>query len=421
MAHTAIGHFMNQKDFHPANFHNQKRVWIAKQKQKAQENLEKERLQEYQREQTEHDTKGYALMSKQESHIARQRHDVNFMYEAPAGMDLKKPENGEGIKLQLDESRQLRMDEKFAVLKGAPREAYAKDIAARDNPFGVQVKNVQCFRCKAWGHQHTDRVCPLFTVHKAAEGEEAERQDFEDPAVLMKRMNEEGFALKQNVLGRKNDITAANQQMLLDEAPADDPDVAFLASLSKAEKKKLFKKLSKLEQAEAGLVDGGSHTKEHKSKKAKKEKRSKHSKKKGEKDKRKKSKKASKQSDSDDDSSNSEHEDPPGNTRVDRENPDLHHQRPRESRSPSPQRPRGQSPSPHRPRERRSRSPQRPRGQSPSPQSARGGGHRGDEGRDRRRERGEDDRRRYERHRRRSRSASPSRRQRSRSPYHRRR
>lgn len=47
MAHTAIGHFMNQKDFHPANFHNQKRVWIAKQKQKAQENLEKERYDLY--------------------------------------------------------------------------------------------------------------------------------------------------------------------------------------------------------------------------------------------------------------------------------------------------------------------------------------------------------------------------------------
>lgn len=68
---------------------------------------------------------------------------------------------------------------------------------------------------------------------------------------------EEGFALKQNVLGRKNDVTAANQQMLLDDTPADDPDIAFLASLSKAEKKKLFKKLSKLEQAESGDADGG--------------------------------------------------------------------------------------------------------------------------------------------------------------------
>lgn len=32
---------------------------------------------------------------------------VNFMYDAPAGMDLKKPDTGEGLKLELDESRQV--------------------------------------------------------------------------------------------------------------------------------------------------------------------------------------------------------------------------------------------------------------------------------------------------------------------------
>jgi hypothetical protein len=82
--------------------------------------------------------------------------------------------------------RQLALDEKFAYLKGAPRESYAAGVegAARDAPFGQMARNVQCRRCEAWGHNERDRECPLFGVLKTAEGEEAERHDFEDPAVL---------------------------------------------------------------------------------------------------------------------------------------------------------------------------------------------------------------------------------------------
>lgn len=58
----------------------------------------------------------YALMGKKESDIAVKRHAVNFMYDAPPGMEKK---DGDA-KLELDADRQLRLDEKFQVLKVSP-------------------------------------------------------------------------------------------------------------------------------------------------------------------------------------------------------------------------------------------------------------------------------------------------------------
>ena len=53
-------------------------------------------------------------------------------------------------------------------------------------------------------------MCSLF-CHPATLHDPTEREAFEDPAVLMAKMQKDGFALRQNVLGRRNDASAANQ------------------------------------------------------------------------------------------------------------------------------------------------------------------------------------------------------------------
>lgn len=140
---------------------------------------------------------------------------------------------------------------------------------------------MQCRRCQAWGHQNTDRECPLFGTARLTEDGEAERQDFEDPVVLMRQMAEDGFALKQTVLGRRNDVSAENQQIVVE--PEEDREAAFLASLSSSEKRRLHKKLEKLDgdpekaaeaiaEFAADIASGIRKSKKSKSKKDKKDK-----------------------------------------------------------------------------------------------------------------------------------------------------
>lgn len=97
----------------------------------------------------------------------------------------------------------------------------------RDQPFGIEVRNVRCLKCRKWGHINTDKVCPLFGKSITAEPPQSRGNH---PGELMEQMKEDGLEFTKKVLSRQNDPTADNQQMIDSEAE-DDEEVTCLINL----------------------------------------------------------------------------------------------------------------------------------------------------------------------------------------------
>eukprot|EP00123_Amoebidium_parasiticum_P003834 comp15152_c0_seq1/m.11850 comp15152_c0_seq1/g.11850 ORF comp15152_c0_seq1/g.11850 comp15152_c0_seq1/m.11850 type:complete len:430 (-) comp15152_c0_seq1:190-1479(-) len=268
----SISSYMNLKSFHPGNFFNQRKVWIAEQKAEAEKKKKAELEQQYKVEQHELAVKAQLLGED------TRKLELNFMYKEPPGLK----EAQEKLTLRQrprvagdEKDGKKSLQEKHPALKGAPREgSYTEAMATvRDRPFGVEVRNVKCTKCGQWGHQNTDRVCPRYYENGPRDGsdKEIERPAFQDPATLIKQMREDqGLALRRSVIGRQNNVLADNQQLVMssEEDEGDDPELAFLKTLSAKEKRKLLKKLAKLEGDESGGV-GKSKKKKKKSRKHK--------------------------------------------------------------------------------------------------------------------------------------------------------
>ncbi|XP_077978553.1 uncharacterized protein LOC144433991 [Glandiceps talaboti] len=220
----SFANFMCKKDFHPASYANVKRVWMAEQKIEHEQRQQDDLKKEYEKEQDLY--KNRLLMGDE-----KVKHGLNFMYEPPKGVKKEK--------VKEDDEPEY----KFEWQRGAPRQAYAKEMDIRDQPFGIAVRNVRCIKCHKWGHVNTDKECPLF--NKSANYDVAGPSV--NPAELMEGMEKDGLKLKQSVLGRRVDPGAGNQQ-LVGSDDEEDPEVSFLKSLTTKQKKKLLRKLDKMEK-----------------------------------------------------------------------------------------------------------------------------------------------------------------------------
>ncbi|XP_062577420.1 corepressor interacting with RBPJ 1-like [Saccostrea cucullata] len=240
-----FNNYMTKKFFHPGSKDNIKRVWMAQQKTDYEKQKQDELLSQYQKEQEMY--KNRALLGDEKAKLG-----LSFMYDAPPGLKKKETEEKE-TEVKFEWQRKY----------NAPREQYNKDDETiRDQPFGIEVRNVRCIKCRKWGHVNTDRICPLFNQDLTAEPP----QPSTSASSLLEGMQSEGLTLKKSILGKMTD--GVDTEKLLKSEDEDDPEVQFLKSLNPKQRKKLLKKLNKLQTGKKeGKVDKDKKKKKKKHKK----------------------------------------------------------------------------------------------------------------------------------------------------------
>lgn len=232
-----FNNYMCKKFFHPASRDNLKRVWMAEQQTASYKQKQEELRVQYEKEQDLYTNK--AMMSKE----SKEKLSVNFLYEPPPGTKKDREREDDEPEFKFEWQRKY----------NAPRESYCKgDQEIRDQPFGIQVRNVRCIKCHKWGHINTDKECPMY--NQAAGG--GETGSNLNPSDLIRQMREDGLAMKKGAVGLLElpggPSCVSNQQLIPssdeDEEHMNETELKFLEGLSTKKKLKLLRKLEKMEK-----------------------------------------------------------------------------------------------------------------------------------------------------------------------------
>lgn len=267
---------------------------MAEQQAEAYKKKQEELRTQYEKEQNLHENK--AMLSKD----SKDKLSVNFMYEPPPGVRKEREKDDNEPEYKFEWQRKY----------NAPRESYCKgDTEIRDQPFGIQVRNVRCLKCHKWGHINTDKECSMYSISMSEARKlhsESEANDIMSKNVLEEQMKEDGLMMKRSAMELQSikDVQQRHQLVPSDDedeatraAKQQNPELLFLKSLSKKQKLKLLKKLEKIERMKRKGDKGVS--KVSKKKKAKKDSK-----------KKKKSKKSAKDTNSSSSSSSSSDSEP---------------------------------------------------------------------------------------------------------------
>ncbi|XP_012236905.1 corepressor interacting with RBPJ 1 [Bombus impatiens] len=229
-----FNNYMCKKFFHPASRDNLKRVWMAEQQAEAYKKKQEELRVQYEKEQDLHNNK--ALLSKE----SKDKLSVNFMYEPPPGAKKEREKEDNEPEYKFEWQRKY----------NAPRESYCKgDSEIRDQPFGIQVRNVRCIKCHKWGHINTDKECPLYSqAMSVVMANNSPSTSAPDALTLVQQMREDGLALKKSALSAQQHLRVPEHEHLMVSDDEEQSEITFLKTLSKKEKKKLLLKLQQLEK-----------------------------------------------------------------------------------------------------------------------------------------------------------------------------
>ncbi|XP_057322717.1 corepressor interacting with RBPJ 1 [Microplitis mediator] len=247
-----FNNYMCKKFFHPASRDNLKRVWMAEQQADAYKKKQEELRVQYEKEQDLHNNK--ALLSKE----SKDKLSVNFMYEPPPGAKKEREKEDNEPEYKFEWQRKY----------NAPRESYCKgDSEIRDQPFGIQVRNVRCIKCHKWGHINTDKECPMYSQAMSVVLSNQEKQESPDALTLIQQMRDDGLALKKSAMTAQQHLRIPQHEDEMVSGDEEMSEEAFFNSLTKKEKKRLIRKLEKMEKKRV--------KKEAKKRKSKKEKKKK--------------------------------------------------------------------------------------------------------------------------------------------------